>query len=242
VLALRERLAAQEPSNSQWQRELAVSQEHIGAVCVELAQYDEALGAMRKGLEITSRLAQQDPANAGWQRDLAVSLAVIARVYERRGNPEQAMASLDEARPIAEKLAALDPKNIEWKDHLAYIEYDRGRLLEIAGRNAEARAAYRKVLDVAGRAPDTHAAQKEPETMESLRENATQALGRAPAALQSVRRAGTPEPAAPGKPAPGDPALLESQRQAKRKNQAPPAPALRHERPRPGNDPLEALY
>jgi tetratricopeptide (TPR) repeat protein len=83
-LAIREKLAAQDRSNSEWQRDLSVSFERIGDVQSVRGDLNGALKAYQDGLAIREKLAAQDPTNAGWQRDLIVSHWKLAEVAEQQ--------------------------------------------------------------------------------------------------------------------------------------------------------------
>ena len=72
-LAIAEKLAAQDPSNTEWQRDLSVSFNKIGDVQRARGNLDAALKAYQDSLAIREKLAAQDPSNAEWQRDLSVS-------------------------------------------------------------------------------------------------------------------------------------------------------------------------
>ncbi len=72
-LGVRERLAAADPSNAGWQRDLSVSHNKIGDVLLAQGDLQGALNAYRESLGVAERLAAADPSNAGWQRDLSVS-------------------------------------------------------------------------------------------------------------------------------------------------------------------------
>ncbi|MEZ5387122.1 MAG: hypothetical protein R3F13_16560 [Prosthecobacter sp.] len=81
-----ERLAASDPANAGWQRDLAASYSKLGDVAQ--AQGDLA-GAQRYYNEdkaISERLAACDPANAAWQRDLAVSWSRLGDVAQAQGD------------------------------------------------------------------------------------------------------------------------------------------------------------
>jgi tetratricopeptide (TPR) repeat protein len=71
-LAIRERLAAADRTNTLWRRDLSVSYGKIGEVLLAQGKLDEALRAYRDGLAIAERLAAADRSNAAWQRDLSV--------------------------------------------------------------------------------------------------------------------------------------------------------------------------
>ena len=82
-LAIAERLAAADRSNTQWQRDLSVSYNNVGDVLVKQGKLDEALKAYRDGLAIAERLAAADRSNTQWQHDLADGHANLAVVYGR---------------------------------------------------------------------------------------------------------------------------------------------------------------
>ena len=113
-------LAAQDPSNAEWQRDLSVSYDRIGDVLGAQGSGEEALTAYRDSLEIRQRLAAQDPSNAQWQTDLVVSYWKLAQLLggsaetnaEAGALLEQGLAILyrqrDEARLSAEQEQWID--------------------------------------------------------------------------------------------------------------------------------------
>jgi Flp pilus assembly protein TadD len=80
------RLAAGDPSNTEWQRDLSVSHERIGDVRVACGELGGALSAYEAGLAIRERLAAVDPTNTGWQRDLTASHQRIGDVRRAQGD------------------------------------------------------------------------------------------------------------------------------------------------------------
>ena len=85
-LAIAEALAARDPANTEWQRDLSVSHDRIGDVLVAQGDGPGALAAYRKGLAIAEALAARDPANTEWQRDLSVSHSKIGDVLVAQGD------------------------------------------------------------------------------------------------------------------------------------------------------------
>ena len=69
-LAIRERLAAADRSNTQWQRDLSISYEKVGDVLVAQGKLEEALKAYRDGLAIVQRLVFLSPNNKQFRDDL----------------------------------------------------------------------------------------------------------------------------------------------------------------------------
>ncbi len=101
ALAIGRKLAAADPGNAEWQRDLNVSLNRIGDVRLAAGDRAGALKAYEESLAIMRRLAAADPGNAGWQADLVLSLYRVGAASD----PTPARAALREALAIAEKLA-----------------------------------------------------------------------------------------------------------------------------------------
>jgi tetratricopeptide (TPR) repeat protein len=112
ALAIRERLAAVDPGNVEWQRGLAVSYDRIGEILGE-SDPDAGLDEYRKALAICEKLAAADPGNKEWQRDLAGSYERIAEMLAWIGPWDapapSSLAEYRKALAIRERLAAADP-------------------------------------------------------------------------------------------------------------------------------------
>src|SRR5262249_16455279 len=70
-------LAAENPRDTTYQRDLSVAHMEIGDVQEEQGDLVGALTSYRESLAIRERLAQSDPGNAGWQRDLSVVISMV---------------------------------------------------------------------------------------------------------------------------------------------------------------------
>ena len=108
-LTIAETLAARDPANTEWQRDLSVSHDNIGDVLVAQGERVAALAAFRKSLAIRETLAARDPANTEWQVDLAVSCAKFGShealpADERRQHLQRGLRIL-ETLSNAERLA-----------------------------------------------------------------------------------------------------------------------------------------
>src|SRR5206468_4323871 len=99
-------LAAADPSNAAWQRDLSVSQNNVGDVLSAQGRLDDALGAYRAGLAIAERLAPADPSNAGWQRDLSVSQERLGDVLSAQGRLDDALTAYRAGLAIRERLVS----------------------------------------------------------------------------------------------------------------------------------------
>ncbi len=105
-LAIAQKLAAQDPGNAGWQRDLSVSFNKIGDVQSAQGDLGGALEAYQASLAIRQKLAAQDPGNAEWQRDLIVSHWKLADLAEQRREAAEARRHWQAALEIAKGLGA----------------------------------------------------------------------------------------------------------------------------------------
>jgi tetratricopeptide (TPR) repeat protein len=139
-------LAARDPANTKWQRDLSVSHNRIGDVLVAQGDGPGALAAFRKGFAIGEALAARDPANTGWLRDLSVSHDRIGDVLVAQGDGPGALAAFRKSLALREALAARDPANTEWQRDLSVSHEKIGNVLVAQGDGPGALAAFRKSL------------------------------------------------------------------------------------------------
>jgi tetratricopeptide (TPR) repeat protein len=118
-VAIRERLAAADRSNTEWQRDLLWSYNKVGEVLAAQGKLEEALKAYRDGLAIRERLAAADRSNTEWQRDLLWSYNKVGDVLEKQGKLEEALTAYRGSLATGERLAAADRSNTEWQRDLA---------------------------------------------------------------------------------------------------------------------------
>ena len=119
-LEIAETLAARDPANTEWQRDLSISHEKIGHILAAHGDSPAALEAYRKSLEIAEMLAARDPANTEWQRDLSVIHVKFGNTLTTQGDRDGALAAYQKALKIAETLAARDPANTQWQSDLSW--------------------------------------------------------------------------------------------------------------------------
>ena len=113
-LDIAEKLAAADPGNAGWQRDLSVSHNKIGDVRTAQGDLAGALESYRASLDIREKLAADDPGNAGWQRDLLAS-------YDRLGDMDPNSGWHAKAADLADRLAAegrLSPADAWIPDYL----------------------------------------------------------------------------------------------------------------------------
>ena len=150
-LAIADRLAGSDPSNSEWQRDLSVSHNRIGDVRVAQGDLAGALAAYEATLKIAETLAGSDPSNSGWQRDLSVSHDRIGDVRVAQGDLAGALAAYEAGLAIRQRLAGSDPSNSGWQRDLSVSHNKIGDVRVAQGDLAGALAAYEVGLAIADR-------------------------------------------------------------------------------------------
>ena len=147
-LAIFERLAAGDPSNSAWQRDLSVSFDRIGNMRVARGDLGGALAAYEACHSILKALAARDPSHTGWQRNLSVSHEKIGNVLVARGDLGGALAIHEAGLTIAERLATGDPSNSLWQRDLSVSHEKIGDVRTAQGDLAGALGAYAAGLGI----------------------------------------------------------------------------------------------
>ncbi|WP_295302902.1 DUF4062 domain-containing protein [Accumulibacter sp.] len=142
------RLAAVEPGNALWQRNLSVLHERIGDLRTVLGDLAGAGQAYEASFAIAKRLAAADPANVLFQRDLSVSHERIGDLRKAQGDLAGAGQAYEASLAIAERLAASDPTNADWQRDLSVSHDKIGDLQTALGDLAGAAEAYEESLAI----------------------------------------------------------------------------------------------
>jgi DNA-binding CsgD family transcriptional regulator/Flp pilus assembly protein TadD len=156
ALAIVKLLTATDPSNADWQRDLAVAHSKIGDIAQAQGRLDDALTAFHEALAIVKLLTATDPSNADWQRDLAVAHSKIGDIAQAQGRLEDALNAFYEVLAISQRLAATDPSNADWQRDLAVAHSKIGDIARARG-HLDAIAAYWQralALEAQGRLDD----------------------------------------------------------------------------------------
>ncbi|MCY4334401.1 MAG: tetratricopeptide repeat protein [Litoreibacter sp.] len=113
-LKISRELAARDPGNADWAREVSVFLNKVGDVRRAQGDLPGALSVYEEGLQIIRDLAARAPGNAGWARDLSVSLNKVGDVRRAQGDLPGALTVYEEGLQIRRDLAARDPGNAGW--------------------------------------------------------------------------------------------------------------------------------
>ncbi|MDQ1739843.1 MAG: hypothetical protein QOE53_1495, partial [Pseudonocardiales bacterium] len=151
ALAISERLAALDPTNTGWQRDLARAHNRVGDLAQTRGDLAAADHAYTQDLAISERLAALDPTNTGWQRDLANAHSWVGHLAQTRDDLAAADHAYTQALAILQRLTALDPTNTGWQRNLAAAHSRVGHLAQTRGDLAAADHAYTQALAISDR-------------------------------------------------------------------------------------------
>ena len=124
ALTIRRKIAAADPSNMEWQRDLSMTLMKIGEVRLDAEDPMSALVAYEEALTIRRKLAAADPDNTQGQRDLGAILHKFGDAQFDANDHPAALAAYEESLAIRRRLATSDPTNPGWQADLAVALYN----------------------------------------------------------------------------------------------------------------------
>jgi non-specific serine/threonine protein kinase/serine/threonine-protein kinase len=145
-----EKLFLQQPTNRQYQEELAAT---LGGLAVALMPATEGLDEARRALRRTVRLIEPliatEPESASKRQALAQIYLNLAQIQSRQNRPDEALDSIDRLLEIALPLAAEDPRSLEPRITLATAYATAGRILGTqTGEVHKALTFYHQAVEV----------------------------------------------------------------------------------------------
>jgi len=117
-------LAASEPADAGFQRDLVVSFTKLGSVSVQRGDLPAAVGYLKAGLEIAKGLAGDSSSDPGNQRDVAVIFNKLGDISVRLGNIQTAKEYFEDSLEVFKGLIASDPTNASYRRG-ASVNYER---------------------------------------------------------------------------------------------------------------------
>ena len=147
-MAIAQKLAASDPSNSEWQRDLSVSHNRIGDTQRAQGDLAGALKSYQADMAIAQKLAASDASNRQWQRDLSVSHNKIGNTQSAQNDLAGALTSYQAGMAIRQKLAASDPSNSQWQTDVAQSAWKIGTLKGSQQSIGERRAVLAQGLKI----------------------------------------------------------------------------------------------
>ena len=136
--------AAANPSDREWQRDLAVAYEKTGDLQKARGDLAEALKFYNDDLTIAERLATSDPRDARGQRDLSICYEEIGDVQMAQGDLKGALKSYTDSFAIMERLAQFDPASPGWQRDLSFTYI---RIGDVQKAQSDLQAALKSYQD-----------------------------------------------------------------------------------------------
>ena len=133
---VREALARDEPTNTTYQRDLAISYERLGDLALQSGQASEAERLYRQSLDVREALARDEPTNTTYQRDLAISYNKLADLALQSGQASEAERLYRQSLDVGEALARDEPTNTTYQRDLA-VSYEQARRPRAAVRASQ---------------------------------------------------------------------------------------------------------
>ena len=119
ALAIRQKLADDNPAVTDFQEGLVISLGNIGSVLSDLGRSAEALDSYGRALAIEQKLVDNNPAVTGFQTSLAGLHRMIGNVQSSTGKLADALESYRRTLAIDQKLAGDDPRDTNFTSSLA---------------------------------------------------------------------------------------------------------------------------
>jgi tetratricopeptide (TPR) repeat protein/serine/threonine protein kinase len=147
VLAEREKIAAEEPANSDYQADLAAAHEQLGQFLVSAGRIEEGVKETQQAVDLLEQFAAGNPRAARLQVNLAASLFTVGDSYWKAGRLaegkkawQRALQNLRAARGAATK----DPRLAKM---VVDLELVAGRAYADLGLWTEASGHFRRALE-----------------------------------------------------------------------------------------------
>jgi tetratricopeptide (TPR) repeat protein len=137
------KLAAENPSQTEWQHNLGTGYQQIGNVSAAEGNLTKALEAYEDSRKLLEKLVAEDPSNSLWQRDLSGALEKIGDVQSRQGKLAEALQTHQRAREIRQAFSDKDPSENQWRRDLAISDAKLGVVLMRQGKLDEAYQAFK---------------------------------------------------------------------------------------------------
>ena len=148
VLALRQALADENPSDAKLQRKLSVAHAMLGLRLSSLGDAAGALAALRQALAIRQRLGDETAADTQVLDDLAKVHNNIAYTLNALGKDAESLESYRHALRLWQKVARENPAVKHFRNNLGYVLNNYGWQLHRTGQSAESLAALRQASEI----------------------------------------------------------------------------------------------
>ncbi len=145
---IREKLASENPTVTEYQADLAWSYNMIGKLQHATGLSGEALRSYEKAHEIREKLARENPTVTEYGRDLAASFNNIGILLGATGQWAERYRADEKAREIREKLVHENPTVTQYRSDLAASYNNIGYLQSETGHSAAALSSHEKAREI----------------------------------------------------------------------------------------------
>jgi non-specific serine/threonine protein kinase/serine/threonine-protein kinase len=143
ALAIDERRAESDPSNTEAKLDLSFSLSQLGHTLLATGDASGGLASLREALKLRLAVAQADPKNAHARFSVAVLYQDIGDVLLERGDPTAALEEYLRAEEAFEEVARNDPVNSEFKSRAAKSYSKVGAAYALIASSEESPASQR---------------------------------------------------------------------------------------------------
>ena len=121
-MAINRRLAELDPSNADWQQDLATAHSRVGDVLIAQSQWTEGIKAYLESLSLSRRLAEQDRSNADWQHGFASACFRIGLIAVKANFKDIGLPLYEESLRIFTDLVQRAPGYVQWAQDKKFVE------------------------------------------------------------------------------------------------------------------------
>src|SRR5215471_7743111 len=146
ALSMREKLLAEQPSNSKMQRSVGITLLKIGDA--DDAKKPDAVESIKRGIAILENLSAENPDNERARRDVGHGYYQLGTTLMEAGGYPAALESWRKAFSIRQEIAGKDPKNAQALFDLADAHGDLSEALTATGAGVEALDQARQALPI----------------------------------------------------------------------------------------------
>ena len=143
---IRQALAAKDPGNSLWQRDLFTSLGNIGDMQLETSQASEALKTYQQAFEVMEALSKKEPGNDEWVTDLSVAHEKLAIAFKAVGQMPDALAHCQSAVSLRQGLLQKKPADTTMQNDLAIGLLNLGGIQGIMGQLSDALKSFQDAV------------------------------------------------------------------------------------------------
>ena len=168
ALAISQKLAAANPTVSEFQLEVAASHGNLGKMQNASGRLTEAMQSHQAARGIFERLANANPEVTGFQSELASCHTNIGNALMNAGKPAEALAAYESSLALERKLVESNPTEIEFQQRQATSFSNLGNAMLATGKPDEAGQCLESALAI--RRKHAQAYPKSPEMASGLGE------------------------------------------------------------------------